>query len=454
MNQTVRTFLATVLLACIISAPGTTQEKQLLKHKIEKAQADLKTARNTLDKTREQLEAVYLKLEKQFDRISGSYCIQFLRALSAAWAKELPGIEEKWKKIAEGSRHTSRRSLDDMAGPILEKAGSKSLNLDPQLLRPFVSKTTNLLYDRFKQGGSVDAEDIEADLLDFHSPDIQFHIFWNEQLFMKTDEARAFEKANEDFAEANINLDRIEHPEKYSVKGEIAPPRMVYIPGGNYLVGPNTGMEKSRRRINLREFYIDKYEITNKEYRDFLNSLTPELSEEYVPHFWPLNRNMEHTYPEDRADHPVTGVSWKAALVYTAWCGKRLPTEEEWEVAARGKKRLAYPWGNSFDPERLNGLESGINQTSEVGAFAAGASPFGCMDMAGNAWEWTSTNQDGIVMSEPDERVLNMVIRGGDFSEALDHTRSDFRWMTPMDPYSGRRPSDKNIGFRCVKKVD
>jgi len=94
-----------------------------------------------------------------------------------------------------------------------------------------------------------------------------------------------------------------------------------------------------------------------------------------------------------------------------------------------------------------------LNRTTTAGGFPKGASPFGVLDMAGNAWEWTSTDQDGRNIKDADDKVRNMVIRGGDYQEGSDHVRCDYRWMTPVDPYSGRRPEKKRIGFRCAKNV-
>ena len=116
----------------------------------------------------------------------------------------------------------------------------------------------------------------------------------------------------------------------------------------------------------------------------------------YVDQKWAQPYNWDRqarTFPPDKADHPVVLVSWHDAQAYAEWAGKRLPTEEEWEKAARGTDGREYPWGNEFDKERCNTRESGIGGTTSVGQFSPqGDSPYGCVDMVGNVWEWTASD--------------------------------------------------------------
>ena len=441
------------LLVCLATGPVFAQvEKD--EQKIARAREAVRAARLTLDETRDRLEKVYAQLKEEFSKISGAYSIQFINGLERAWIGVLSDLKARWDLQAEKGRAVTRRRFEEFASPILEKAALEVLVFDKRLLRPFVEKGMEVIYQKFKSDTALEEGDLEVELLDILPQDLKIHTFWNDHIFMNLAEAKAFAEANEAFAEANNELDRLDRPELYTTRGKKAPPRMVYIPGGTYNIGANIGLERPRRRTTLKAFYIDKYEITNKEYRDFLKSLDPKLYEEFVPYFWPRNVNLERYFPEDRADHPVSGVSWTAATAYAAWTGKRLPTEGEWEVSARGRQLNDYPWGNEFEQGRCNMDGAGINTTIDVGSFHEGASPFGCLDMAGNVWEWTCTNQDGRIVKEAGGETTNMVIRGGDFKEKADHIRCDYRWAQPMDTYAGRHPSSKVIGFRCVKDME
>jgi formylglycine-generating enzyme required for sulfatase activity len=448
MNRFLKTILMLTLMALAPAGAGFAQDQ-----KIKRARENLKESRKVLDESREALELVYLELEEEFNRIHGPYAMQFLKGLDAAWLKLLPEIRSKTER--DKALLTSRRRFEEVVVPLMIQSGYQQvLDIDQRILMPFVDHWVEVLYDKLRRRKPIEEGDIETHLTDILSQGVYFHNFWNDRLYQDIPEARKFAQANEDFDKARTDLDRLEHPERYTSRGKLAPSRMVYVAAGLYTVGPNTGWEKARRKVNIREFYIDKYEITNREYYDFLRDQPPKLYNEYVPYFWPMNQNMERVFPEERPNEPVMGVSWKGADAYAKWCGKRLPTEEEWEVAARGKQSYIYPWGNKFDSSLSNTSELGFNDTTEVGSFPKGASPFGCLDMAGNVYEWTATDQDGNRVKKFDNNIRNMVIRGGDYREGADHARADFRWMTPMDPYAGRNPTKKRIGFRCAKDVN
>ena len=144
--------------------------------------------------------------------------------------------------------------------------------------------------------------------------------------------------------------------------------------------------EHPAHKVNLPAYMIDKYEVTNAQYKKFIDA-TGRRSPD---HF----RNR--TYPEGKADHPVTFVTWYDAHDYCQWTGKRLPTDEEWEKAARGSDGRMFPWGNEFDINNANTplrwSKLGVTgDTTPVGAFEGGKSPYGLYDMSGNVWEWTSS---------------------------------------------------------------
>jgi len=205
---------------------------------------------------------------------------------------------------------------------------------------------------------------------------------------------------------------------------------MVEVPGGSFLFGAD------RRPVMTMAFRIGRYPVTNAQYARFLQA-NPQYPVPYMDEEWARPYNWDpvtRTYPEGKANHPVVLVSWEDATAYCAWAGVRLPTEEEWERAARGEDGRVYPWGPSFDPARANVRESGIGGTTPVGIYPEGASPYGLLDCAGNVWEWTSTPYD------EDE----MVIRGGAWNFFAEDARTFVRERARRDHRS------HCVGFRVA----
>lgn len=182
---------------------------------------------------------------------------------------------------------------------------------------------------------------------------------------------------------------------------------MALIPAGQFIYGP----EAKEQRISLPAFSMDVYEVTNAEYA----------------------KVRPHEYPADKANHPVVNVSWYDAKRYCEAVAKRLPTEQEWEKAARGTDGRHYPWGDTWDPKRANS-DNRFGGTTPVGQFPAGKSPYGLLDMAGNVWEWTASEQGG-----------NKDLRGGSWYGNAIHLRTANR-----DDYSPDL-RDGNGGFRCAR---
>lgn len=159
-------------------------------------------------------------------------------------------------------------------------------------------------------------------------------------------------------------------------------PGMVYIPEGEALIGSNDGdvCEQPVHRQTLKAFYIGKFEVTNNEYAEFVKAAG------YHP---PVNWSGG-AIPPGLENHPVTLVTFEDAEAYCQWKGARLPTEAEWERAARGAKNWVYPFGDTFDPNLANTWEAGRGGTSPAGSYYQGASPFGAEDMCGNVYEWVA----------------------------------------------------------------
>jgi len=239
-----------------------------------------------------------------------------------------------------------------------------------------------------------------------------------------------------------------------------ATPGMVYVPAGEFTMGSDEGDsdEKPVHTVYLDAFYIDKTEVTNAQYQKCVEAgacQAPTICD------W-----GEPTYGDaSKADHPVVCVSWDGAKAYCEWAGKRLPTEAEWEKAARGTDGRVYPWGNTFDGSRLNfcdrncesdwkdsDADDGYAQTALVGSYPQGASPYGALDMAGNVGEWVADWYDSGYYSQSPARNPpgpdsgeSRVLRGGSWSGAPLYVRCAIRfWINPDLRYS-------NLGFRCAR---
>jgi len=212
------------------------------------------------------------------------------------------------------------------------------------------------------------------------------------------------------------------------------PQEMVLIPRGEFVMGEH----REAHKIYLGDFYIDRYEVTNAKYKEFIEA----TGYSHIPTHWESG-----THPPDQADHPVVNVNWYDAAAYCKWAGRRLPTEAEWEKAARGSDGREYAWGNTFDKDRANVRGSA---TAPVGSFENGKSPYGVYDMTGNVWEWTSTllraypydARDG---REDIEAEGYRVLRGGAFTVTRHLTRAARRG----DGYPTEK--DGSIGVRCVR---
>ncbi len=199
---------------------------------------------------------------------------------------------------------------------------------------------------------------------------------------------------------------------------------MVLVPSGPYLFG------RGKEARTLPAFYIDKYPVTNRQYEAFCRA---------TGYRWPKY------YTDARfnaPDLPVVGISAADALKYCRWVGKDLPTEEQWEKAARGIDGRAYPWGD--EPPTGNGTGC-WGQDPEAGApcpvraHPATRSPFGVLDLVGNVWEWTATTVE--------EGETLQIVKGGCFSDPPDLVRADARLE------AGPKDKFENIGFRCAKSA-
>ncbi len=246
---------------------------------------------------------------------------------------------------------------------------------------------------------------------------------------------------------------------------------MVLIPAGEFQMGSNTGDtdEKPIHTVYVDAFYIDMYEVTNAQYKAFIDA-NPEWGKDQIPPAYHDGYYLIHwignDYPVGKENHPVVYVSWYAAMAYAKWAGKRLPTEAEWEKAARGElKDKLYPWGDTIDDTKANYYrDTEGNGTLPVGRFPA--NPFGLYDMSGNVREWcldvyeatfyvNSPKENPIAGVESIDKAIsdflnvkkNCVLRGGSWLNIPEKLRVSER--------TSRLPNatNPNDGFRCVKNI-
>jgi formylglycine-generating enzyme required for sulfatase activity len=233
-----------------------------------------------------------------------------------------------------------------------------------------------------------------------------------------------------------------------AARAEDPPPNMVLVAEGEFTMGTDRGENpdpnqprvladaRPSRRVSLKAFWIDKTEVTNAQYKLFCDATSYP-----PPPDWEGGK-----IPTGQEENPVTRVSWFEARAYAEWVGKRLPSEAEWEKAARGTDGREFPWGGDFDRSRVVYEAAGAGK---VGQLPAGASPSGALDMAGNAWEWTEDWYAGYPNAPfqfPEYGEKYKVARGGGWAASFDHVmRTYYRSVAPPAARS------EFIGFRCAR---
>jgi formylglycine-generating enzyme required for sulfatase activity len=270
---------------------------------------------------------------------------------------------------------------------------------------------------------------------------------------------------------------------------------MVFVPAGEFLMGASDaqlslvgaggppklsgGDEQPQHPVNVDAFWIDQTEVTNAQFSNFVNTTGYRTTAEVEEFGTSLGDRVEgatffhprgpETGIDDKPNHPVVQVTWEDAKTYCEWVGARLPTEAEWEKAAKGAANdRVFPWGNQFRLPEFDvatvtnfcsascgyeegqdpNVDDGYPYTAPVGSFPAGASPYGALDMAGNVWEWVAGFYEGYPgntyeLSEEFGDYFR-VVRGGSWDNSAQHVRATFRQNNPP----GLR-SD-GTGFRCA----
>ena len=297
--------------------------------------------------------------------------------------------------------------------------------------------------------------------------------------------------------ESEIRSDVVENKKKSvdvsDSKNKIDLSNMVLIPEGEFVMGKSDSVDhhhdghghndhahhghknidfgKPAHKVYLDSYYIDKHEVTNKEYYEFMKAdgynkpdfwteegwnwrLENNISK---PNWWTLDKSSKAKSSPEYPNHPITGISWYEAMAYAKWAGKSLPTEAQWEKAAKGNNaNYMYPWGidepdcffANFSNEKYKFC---VGSTSEVGSFENGKSPYGVYDMAGNVWEWCKDwyNADYYKVSpyknpEYSEIGTKKVMRGGSWVNAKEFITLTYR----QNVKPGLRTYFN--GFRCV----
>jgi len=238
-----------------------------------------------------------------------------------------------------------------------------------------------------------------------------------------------------------------------------APEGMALIPAGDFLMGSTEEQvteaaaryggeyvyigEKPQRKVQIEAFYIDLNPVTNRQFKEFLDATGYRPQGNRYQKMWFLRHWVDGTYPPGKGEHPITFIGWDDAVAYAKWKGKRLPTEAEWEKAARGTDGRLYPWGAEFDVAKANvrvwGQEK-FADTTPVGTYPNNASPYGCLDMAGNVFEWTAD----LDPEQLKKGAKVAVLKGGSWKSFDTYARCAFRQHAES---AGFGP---HIGFRCT----
>ncbi|HSG45101.1 MAG TPA: SUMF1/EgtB/PvdO family nonheme iron enzyme, partial [Anaerolineales bacterium] len=212
---------------------------------------------------------------------------------------------------------------------------------------------------------------------------------------------------------------------------EVVSQSMVWVAPGSFLMGSDKRKDPAARdaespqhSLTLLGYWIGRTPVTVAQWREFIKENDYKADEKSL---------------RDADDHPVRYVNWDDAMAYCAWLSEKsglpvtLPSEAEWEKAARGTDGLIYPWGDAFDKDKCNTSESGIGNTTPVGNYSPdGDSPYGCVDMAGNVWEWTRSKFESYPY-DPDDGREDLegrdirVVRGGSWDNLQDLARASFR---------------------------
>jgi toxoflavin biosynthesis protein ToxD len=277
-----------------------------------------------------------------------------------------------------------------------------------------------------------------------------FWYFFGTKRHSTFENSTTFQTSNQNSVESNSNVQNLnvissptptDTPEvKKTPAGEIKITGGEVTVGGEVLRGKLEPLKLPLRRVKVEDFYIGETEVTNRQYAEFIGT-----TKHKSPNNW-----KDGKFLSEDADKPVVGITWQDANDYCEWLSKqigakvRLPNEAEWKRAARGDTNYKYPWGNDWNDEAAQSVET-KGEIRSVKDFAAGRSPFGVYEMVGNVWEWTSD----LVVDEFKTPVLyeksqQRIIKGGSVKDAKKDLTIDVSAVRPEDKAS------EGVGFRYV----
>jgi formylglycine-generating enzyme required for sulfatase activity len=413
---------------------------------VEAARARLNECEHARAASLEALERAYARVEAAFDgwrRAEPDRETTLGEEFGVAYAGKQAEFESR-RAAAKDPREVrarKRSEADELAAAFREVLDRRGIH-EPTLRDTFAIAATREVAGRLSDDVPAHIEALAARWLGASQ---RFELLWNESLHLHSEEVRIWRERTDECVAASIELDRALHPETFLPGGARARPGMVYVPGGTYTVGPNLGIARKKRRVTVRPFMLDRCEVTNREYHAFLEALPSEQRAARTPRHWVIDASGRASPPPDLLDHPVTMVTWRDADAFARAAGKRLPTEEEWEVAARGREAYAWPWGPEWLAGRANDAKAARGATLPAHALEDGASPFKVLQMSGNVEEWTASSEEGAVLTDLPSNIAAVVVRGGYYGSAPEYASAQFRWVAP-----GGSTREPHLGFRCA----
>jgi iron(II)-dependent oxidoreductase len=372
-----------------------------------------------LEALKKEMEDAYLQVQRDFEALSGPRAAETLKALDAAIAAEAGA--RKGAKVPPGE-YAAIWTGAKVLGPIVAgRLAARTAEAEAAIAAEEGRVLADLLPGAVK---AVFPEATMEDNWDRHFTDLEVVKRW---------------------AKAKGAVPAAPEPAKAAVPD---PADMVAVPKGDLAVPEQRGRgwpvsQKAEKRT-VKGFWIDRTEVTGAAYAAFLREVKdPKKRERLLPSDpWKLDEKGQPVVPAGAAALPVTGITYECAAAFAEHHGKRLPTEDEWERAARGNAGLRYPWGSDWvDGAAVTGGKPG---PAAAGSTEKDRSPFGAMDMAGNVAELTATYVDQKPVKGLPRAMDQVVIRGGNFKESAEDAANDYRYVV------GPTARSELVGFRCA----